>query len=265
MDLVDFQKEVLDRSFQLPILVDFWASWCQPCQFIGPILEKLAHEAEKQWHLVKVDTEESREVATAYKIMSIPAIKLFHKGEIIAEFNGALPEPQVKEWLKKHLPDERREELSKIIGLLTDPYTYQNALTTLKAFVHKNPTYLEAKVLLAKEIAILNPDHAQELIENITLGNPLYDDAQDIQHIIQFGDCITQADAPFKEKLIDAHQNLKERQYEKALARLIEALTIDKNFCDEIIRKVIIAIFHQLGEQHEITKKYRIKFSMALY
>ncbi len=116
-EVTNFQKDVIEKSFDKPVLVDFWAEWCAPCRMIGPILEKLAEENKDNWELVKVDTDKNQEFATKYGVRGIPNVKLFRNGEVINEFTGALPEPAIKEWLKKSIPSKFADQIehAKII------------------------------------------------------------------------------------------------------------------------------------------------------
>ena len=88
---MNFQAEVIEKSHKMPVVVDFWASWCGPCRVLGPTIEALAEEQSDRWALVKVNTEEEQALAAEYQIRSIPNVKMFHKGRVIAEFAGALP------------------------------------------------------------------------------------------------------------------------------------------------------------------------------
>jgi putative thioredoxin len=106
----DFRTEVLEASRTVPVVVDFWAAWCGPCRILGPTLEKLAAEANGAWKLVKVDTEAWPELAQAFQIRSIPAVYLIHDEKAVARFEGALPEQEVRNWLRDHLPGGTDEE-----------------------------------------------------------------------------------------------------------------------------------------------------------
>jgi putative thioredoxin len=99
----NFQEKVIEQSKKIPLVVDFWASWCMPCLMLSPILEKLAKESNGKFILAKLNVDENRITGQKYGIMSIPAVKLFKNGKVVDEFVGALPEPSVREWLNKNI------------------------------------------------------------------------------------------------------------------------------------------------------------------
>ncbi len=103
-DITDatFQKEVIEASSEKPVVVDFWASWCGPCQMLGPIMEKVADDYADKVKVVKLNVEDNQQVAGVYGIMSIPAVKMFKDGKVISEFMGARPEEAVKEWIDEN-------------------------------------------------------------------------------------------------------------------------------------------------------------------
>ena len=102
---IDFKEKVIEKSKETPIVVDFWAQWCQPCLMLGPILEELEEELKGKFILAKINVDEASETSKQYSIMSIPSVKMFKQGKQIAEFVGALPKEQVKEWLDKNLEE----------------------------------------------------------------------------------------------------------------------------------------------------------------
>ncbi|MBT6690257.1 thioredoxin [archaeon] len=100
---INFQKEVIKKSSETPVLVDFWASWCGPCMMLGPTLEKIAKEYDGKLIVAKAATDENADAASKFGVMSIPAVKLFKDGKVIDEFVGAQPEATIKQWLDQKL------------------------------------------------------------------------------------------------------------------------------------------------------------------
>ena len=99
VDEASFQSEVLDRSFQVPVVLDMWAEWCQPCKQLSPVLERLATAAGGSWVLAKIDTDANPRIAQALQVQSIPAVFAVIGGQLIPGFQGALPEAQVGEFI----------------------------------------------------------------------------------------------------------------------------------------------------------------------
>lgn len=257
---MDFNAVVLERSHQQPVVVDFWAPWCGPCRTLGPTIEKLAAEQADKWDLVKLNTEEEPMVAQEYQIKSIPNVKLFHKGEVIAEFAGAQPRSMIEKWLLEHLPDERKEDLQ---SLLAEAGTTEG-LARLETFVAANPDLVEAKVGLAKQLAFSDTERAVVMVDGIKEGHEHADTAADIRALASLlayeGD-----GSPASEALALASTALQAAEQEQAIQQIIAAVTIDKTLAKDLPRRSAIAFFRLLGHTHPLTKNYRWRFDMALY
>ena len=262
MSEFNFKTSVIDRSFEVPVLVDFWAPWCGPCRVLGPVIEELAAEADGSWELVKVNTQEEQQLAMHYGIQSIPNVKLFFRGEIIGEFMGALPKYQIEQWLAVNLPNETQLAFQEIAESIENDAA---GLDKLDHFVAENPDFSEAAVLLARHQIFSDPERALSAIEPIRPGNVLFDQAEDLRLLAQLGQFEAEEDIPVVTKLKAAREAILAEDWDATLNYLVESLMMNKNYKDEFPRKVTIAVFRFLGEQHELTRKYRPRFSMALY
>ena len=261
MEIVNFEKEVLQRSHDIPVVVDFWAPWCGPCQVLGPVIEKLANEAAEKWELIKVNTEENQETAANNNIRGIPAVKMFHKGKMIAEFTGALPKQQIENWLQEYLPDELKEELASIKSQLFN-VGHKEAVMQLHSFVNANPTNEEAQVWLRASTIGNQLNIQQGELKRNPKFIELYESISDLTDLLG---CQEEAPSNLSEKLDQARQSIRNFDYEVAVQSLIEATLLNKNFSNELPRRASVALFKLMGSDHPITKKYRRQFDMSLY
>ena len=144
-----FQTEVLDRSHEVPVVVDFWAAWCGPCRALGPILDKLATEGSGEWVLAKVDVDANPRLANAARVQGIPAVRAFKNGKQVAEFTGALPEPQVRQWLAQLGPSEAERAIERARRAELDG-DLDGALDGFRRALSLEPGNQEAKAAVAK-------------------------------------------------------------------------------------------------------------------
>lgn len=156
VDQDNFETEVLQASLKTPVLVDFWATWCEPCKSLGPVLEKLAVEYNGAFRLGKVDVDKNQELAGVFGIRSIPTVMLVKDGQILDGFAGALPEGQLREFLSRHIQplDGDVQETSEEVA----PESPEQAINRLQQAIAAEPDRSELKLDLA--LALAQAGHA---------------------------------------------------------------------------------------------------------
>jgi putative thioredoxin len=238
----EFQAEVLDRSNEIPVVVDFWAPWCAPCRQLGPALEKAAKARTGKVVLAKIDTDENPDIATAFGIQGIPAVKAFQDGEIVAEFVGVLAPAQVEQFFNGLVPSE-----SQILLEAGDE-------ASLRKAVELDPKNVDAAFALAQLLYRGgDTEGALELVANAP-GNFRADGlAARIE--------LERDPSP---ELTAALDTLDEGEVEDGLDRLV-ALLAARNGDAERIRRVIVAILDELGVEHPLARETRRKMAAALY
>lgn len=260
---MDFEKEVIEKSKELPVVVDFWAPWCGPCRFLGPVIEQLASEANGSWELVKVNTDENQELSTRFNIRGIPAVKMFSGGNVIAEFTGALPKHEIQKWLDQHIPSEEKALLQKILDKLREGDT--GAIKDLEKFLIDYPANDEARAALAKEVVWIDPDRALQLVKGIGDRSRHFELIEQLESLSVLLKAEFHGPSPAQSKLAASQEAFRSGNLEAGIGLLIEAVMLDKSYMDDLPRKACIAFFSLMGPAHDYTKKFRRKFDMALY
>ena len=181
-----FVSDVVERSKEVPVVVDFWAAWCGPCRSLGPILERLAEESEGSWTLAKVDVDANPVLAQTFGIQGIPAVRAWKDGVEVAEFVGALPEPQVREWLKQLGPsaaDLDLEQAEKAIATGDD----EKAHALLKDVLKEEPGNDRARSILERlEVSMRAGNVDENEVRNRLEANPI-----DVDAAIKLADLLT--------------------------------------------------------------------------
>ena len=264
-DVKNFQTEVLSVSNTKPVLCDFWATWCNPCKILTPILEKLATESKDEWVLRKVNIDEHSTIASKFNIMSIPNVKLFIKGSVKSEFSGLLPEKDIRQWLKKNLPNQFENQIQKATDFETKGYI-EESKKILETVINSDEKNEDAILQLTKLVMFSDPLHAKKLCGKVNLGSAIFEEIQPIKYICELNLSLHQLpDHPTKNLFISSMEQLKEKKFEDALKILLDIVRIDKAYNDDMPRKTCLAIFKYLGDSNEITKRYRSLLNAALY
>ena len=261
-EMKDFNKDVLKYSHKIPVLVDYWAEWCEPCKYLGPIVEKLAGEADGKWKLVKVNTEENRAIAAEWGIRGIPNLKLFYKGEVIDEVAGAMPEEDLKKWLAEKLPS-KAIALTMEAAKLLEVGKIDQGILKLEHALSEDDSLEQAKLLLAKQKIWQSPEE----IANILNGIHYLESAKEI---LLIAEALTMKKDDFKDgasksDMLNGLRALRQQDIGTALEHLIKAVSTNRSYYDELARRLVIALFHYLGESNEVTRTFRRQFDMALY
>jgi putative thioredoxin len=243
----DFQQKVVERSREVPVVVDFWAEWCGPCRKLTPALEKAAGAREGKVDLAKVDTDANQSLAQSFGIQGIPAVKAFRDGEVVNEFVGALPPPQVEKFFDEIVPSEadalvgEGDEESLRRALEVDP-RHAEAARALGALLMQRGDAEEA-------LQVLEPFKHDFAAEGLAARARLALDAAD-----SGSDRIERAFKAWDDG--DAAQALELLQEE-----LAEEQDPDRR---DLLRQAMVGMFTDLGPDHELAREHRRRLAATL-
>ncbi|WP_339829962.1 thioredoxin [uncultured Arenimonas sp.] len=275
--LPTFEQDVLLRSKDVPVLVDFWATWCGPCKSLGPVLEKLAAEFNGGFLLAKVDVDKEQQLAGYFQIKSVPTVMLVKDGQIVDGFPGALPEGQLRQFLGHHgvLPREAEAPVEEAEPAPLDPH---EEVVRLRAATQAEPDKEELKLDLA--LALLRTGavpEAEGLLDKLPAN--LAQDDRALRGRARLGFAALLKDAPpadVLQKAIAANPgDLRARHLlgamdivggrsQDGLEHFLEMLRIDRNFEDGLPRKALIDAF-RVVEDEDLVGTYRRKMASLLF
>ncbi len=271
VDQQDFGTEVLQRSHDVPVVVDFWATWCDPCKTLGPALEAVAADYDGKFELVKVDVDQNQELSQQFHIQSIPTVVAFKNGQPVSQFMGAIPDPQIRQFIDDILPTELDLMVDRARDLVLEGDEV-GASGIFSQVLEKQPDHVEAGTGLAS-LLIANGDTDTALI---VLGRlPRTSEVEKLEAAARVtaarGADVPEleaklAAAPDDQTLrIDLAQALAANgEHEAALDHLL-AVVANKGDQMDKARQGMVDVFGLLGDDHPLTVSYRKALANALF
>lgn len=276
--VADFEQRVLDVSFEAPVLVDFWAEWCQPCRVLKPLLEKLAAEYGGRFVLAKVNSDQNPALSTRYGVRGIPAVKAFVGGQMVDEFTGALPEGQIREFIERLLPSPA-EPLRRAAAEARFHDDDEAARHLLQQALAADPGN-EAVRLDMAELCLESgaEDEAKDILETLA-------DCRDrarleaLQARLRLVAAGAGADLAGLQQTLAAHPDdhaarlqlanalAVMHDYRAACEHLLEIVRRDRRWNDEAGRKTLLTLFSLLGghaEYDDLMREYRVALARTL-
>jgi len=271
-----FEHDVVERSRELPVVVDFWATWCAPCKQLLPILEKLAVEYDGKFLLAKVNIDEQQELAMAFGVQSVPHVFAVRDGRGVDQFMGLMPEAEIRGWLDQLAPTED-QTLAAEARVLEE--TDAAAEAKYRAALELAPHNDEIKIGLLRALFAQNKDQeCAALLAELERRGFLEEDAEKIKAELEFRTVAADVggleeirkkaeaqpeDLELQLELADALAAA--HQFPEALELCLSIINRDFGKLRDKSRETMVNIFHLVGDNSELANEYRRKLASALY
>jgi putative thioredoxin len=278
VDRTTFEREVLDRSQEVPVLVDFWAPWCGPCRVLGPVLEKLAHEMAGAFVLAKIDSDANPDLAAVYGVRGIPNVLLFRDRKPVDRFVGALPEAQVRAFLRPWCPTAADGLVAEARELRAGG-DFDGARDRLEQAIAIEPPGWAAHLELARlAMAEGRLDEAQQHAELVPAGPGLGEDAAHLRDALRLARSAQEiGDAAACERRAAADPEDAEARFalggwalaagnpREALEHLLDSVHADRDWEDQAARKAMLTVFQLVGVRDPLSDEFRDRLRAVYY
>jgi len=273
-----FAEQVIQASMKQPVLVDFWASWCQPCQVLKPLLKRVVENYNGEVHLAYVDTDAEQNLAAQFGIRSLPTVMLFKDGELVDQFMGAQPESAIRALIDKHVLRESDVMLQQAMSLLEQGHEAE-ALELLRLAHELDPKNTAVLFTLARFAAHSGKiEHALSMLASIPDNAAEAGMARELKAQIHFGQqALNAGDMNELQSRVEANPNdcdareklavvlVTQGQHEAALQQYLSLMQLDRSYNDGAGRKGMVQIFEMLGDNHPLTIAHRRKMFGMLH
>ena len=277
VDEANFEREVLERSRTVPVVVDFWAPWCGPCRALGPMLEALAHEKAGAFVLAKLNVDENQELAGMFRIEGIPAVIAFRDGRPALHFVGLLPEEQLRQFIDQVCPSEADQGATRAADL--EANSPAEAEAQYRKILAEDPNHEAARIGLARVLVAAQRDaEAAELLKSLGVAGEVGEEAERLRRVLEVrrNQPREGAEAELRNKIEADPENAQLRyelgsalasagRYPEALEVLLSAAERDRQLARNQVRELMVKIFEIIGMRSPMADEYRDKLRGLLY
>jgi putative thioredoxin len=265
-DETTFQTDVIERSRRQPVVVDFWAPWCGPCRMLSPTLERLTTEADGAFALAKINTDENQRLASQYGVQGIPAVKMFRDGKVVGEFVGALPESKVREFIKKHAPNQSDLILTAAQDLAR-AHSWAEAETAYRHALAVDPNNAQMALELSRVLLRLGTGaEAVALLEAIPSQAREAEAAHKLLPVARWMRPTPTAEVQEIDRMYAAAgQAACEGNYAEAMDSLIGVLRRNRSYRTGEGKQVLLGLFELLGTDDPIVREHQRQLANVLF